>query len=263
MRIDSISGSNMQNVGMNRQMGTDSVSKNIQNQIANAQKQLQELSSNKEMSIEEKMNKRQEIQQQIADLNNQLRQHQIEMRREQQQTKNSSMDDMLGGTRKVANTGNQGAGLSQASMQAIISADSAISQVQSSGRVVTKMEGRAGVLEAEIKLDSARGGNVEAKQEELAEVQQKASQAQASQMNVLANANEELEEAAKTEQKTESKEDKATIEDENTENKVDRTETMEVIAEPVSVSSDVVVESVEYLAFLTMHPLRMEVTENF
>lgn len=246
MRIDGINGSNMQNVGMNRQMGMDSVSKNIQNQIANAQKQLQELSSNKEMSIEEKMNKRQEIQQQIADLNNQLRQHQIEMRREQQQTKSSSMDDMLGGTRKVANTGNQGAGLSQASMQAIISADSAISQVQSSGRAVTKMEGRAGVLEAEIKLDSARGGNVEAKQEELAEIQQKASQAQASQLNVLANANEELEEASKSEQKVESKEDKSTIEDENTENKVDRTETMEVIAEPVSVSADVVVESVEY-----------------
>ncbi len=236
----------MQNVGMNRQMGNDSVSKNIQNQIANAQKQLQELSSNKEMSIEEKMNKRQEIQQQIADLNNQLRQHQIEMRREQQQTKSSSMDDMLGGTKKVANTGNQGAGLSQASMQAIISADSAITQVQSSGFVVTEMEGRAGVLEAEIKLDSARGGNVEAKQEELAEVQQKASQAQASQMNVLANANEELEEASKSEQKVESKEDKATIEDENTENKVDGTETEEVIAEPVSVSADVVVESVEY-----------------
>ncbi len=246
MRIDGINGSNMQNVGMNRQMGTDSVSKNIQNQIANAQKQLQELSSNKEMSIEEKMNKRQEIQQQIADLNNQLRQHQIEMRRAQQQTKSSSMDDMLGGTRKVVNTGNQGAGLSQASMQAIISADSAISQVQSSGRVVIKMEGRAGVLEAEIKLDSARGGNVEAKQEELAEVQQKASQAQASQMNVLANANEELEETAKTEQKTESKDDKIVIGDENTENKAVETEPTEVIAEPVSVSSDVVVENVEH-----------------
>ena len=246
MRIDGINGTNVQNVGMNRQMGNDSVSKNIQNQIANAQKQLQELSSNKEMSIEEKMNKRQEIQQQIADLNNQLRQHQIEMRREQQQTKSSSMDDMLGGTRKVANSGNQGAGLSQASMQAIISADSAISQVQSSGRVVTKMEGRAGVLEAEIKLDSARGGNVEAKQEELAEVQQKASQAQDSQLNVLANANEELEEASKSEQKVESKESKTTIEDENTENKVAGTESMEVTAEPVSVSADVVVESVEY-----------------
>ena len=235
MRIDGINETNMQNVGMNRQMGTDSVSKNIQNQIANAQKQLQELSSNKEMSIEEKMNKRQEIQQQIADLNNQLRQHQIEMRREQQQTKSSSMDDMLGGTRKVSNTGNQGAGLSQASMQAIISADSAMTQVQNQGRVVTKMEGRAGVLEAEIKLDSARGNSVEAKQEELAEVQQKASQVQSSQMNVLANANKELEEAAKAEQQTE----KVTSGDENIEKKVSGTEETDVVTDSVTSSPEV------------------------
>ena len=242
MRIDRINGSNMQNVGMNRQMGTDSVSKNIQNQIANAQKELQELSSDKEMSIEEKMNRRQEIQQQITDLNNQLRMHQIEMRREQQQSKSSSMDDMLGGNRIVSKVGNKSAGLSQVSMQAIISADSAMTQVQNQGCVVTKMEGRAGVLEAEIKLDSSRGGNVEAKQEELAEVQQKASQAQASQLNVLANANEELEEAAKTEQKTESKEDKIAIGNENTENKAVELESTEVIEEPVSVASNVVVE---------------------
>ena len=37
------------------------MSRNIQNQIANAQKQLQELSSNEEMTLEEKMKKRQEF----------------------------------------------------------------------------------------------------------------------------------------------------------------------------------------------------------
>ena len=36
------------------------------------------MSDNAEKIRKEKMNKRQEIQQQIADLNNQLRQHQIE-----------------------------------------------------------------------------------------------------------------------------------------------------------------------------------------
>ena len=36
MRIDGINGVNMQIGGMNRQMGTDDVTKNIQNQIANA-----------------------------------------------------------------------------------------------------------------------------------------------------------------------------------------------------------------------------------
>ena len=53
---------------------TDAYSKGIQNQIANAQRQLQELSSNENMTSEEKMKKRQEIQQQINELNMQLRQ---------------------------------------------------------------------------------------------------------------------------------------------------------------------------------------------
>lgn len=77
MRINGFNEANTQTGGMNRSMATDSISKNIQNQIANAQKELQELSSNKEMGIEEKMNMRQEILQQITDLNIQLRMHQI------------------------------------------------------------------------------------------------------------------------------------------------------------------------------------------
>ena len=196
MRINGLNGANTPVGGMNMTKATDSVSKNIQNQIANAQKQLQELSANKDMSIEEKMKKRQEIQQQITDLNNQLRQHQIEQRKEQQ-AKKSSMDDMLGGSKKTApKAGKQSTGLSQASMKAMISADSAMAQAQVQGGVATKMEGRAGVLESEIKLDSARGDDVEAKKEELAEVEQKAVQAESAQMNTLATANKELEEAA-------------------------------------------------------------------
>lgn len=183
MRINGLNGANTPVGGMNMTKATDSVSKNIQNQIANAQKQLQELSANKDMSIEEKMKKRQEIQQQITDLNNQLRQHQIEQRKEQQ-AKKSSMDDMLGGSKKTApKAGKQSTGLSQASMKAMISADSAMAQAQVQGSVATKMEGRAGVLESEIKLDSARGDDVEAKKEELAEVEQKAVQAESAQMN--------------------------------------------------------------------------------
>ena len=51
MTINGISGANTQaaQIGMNQAM--DSYSKNIQNQIANAQKQLQELSSNEEMTL--------------------------------------------------------------------------------------------------------------------------------------------------------------------------------------------------------------------
>ena len=208
MRINGLNGANTQVGGMNMMQSNDSVSKNIQNQIANAQKQLQQLSANKDMSIEEKMKKRQEIQQQITDLNHQLRQHRIEQRKEQQ-AKKSSMDDMLGGSNKTApKAGRQSTGLSQASMKAMISADSAVAQAQVQRSVVTKMEGRAGVLESEIKLDQARGDDVEAKKEELAEVEQKTAQAETAQMNTLATANKELEEALRAEQQTEKTDDK-------------------------------------------------------
>ena len=204
MRINGINGTNTKIGGMNMPQASDSVSKNIQNQIANAQKQLQDLSANKDMSIEEKMKKRQEIQQQITDLNNQLRQHQMEQRKEKQQAKKSGMDDMLGGSKTTApKAASQSTGLSQASMKAIVSADSAMAQAQIQGSVATRMEGRAGVLESEIKLDSARGNDVEAKKEELAEVQQKATQAESAQLNTLADANKELEAAAKADQQTE------------------------------------------------------------
>ena len=257
MRINGLNGvNNTQAGGMNMMQANDSVSKNIQNQIANAQKQLQELSSNKEMSIEEKMKKRQEIQQQITDLNNQLRQHQIEQRKEQQ-AKKTSMDDMLGGTRKTATKGgNQGVGLSQASMKAMMSADSAKAQAQVQGSVATKLEGRAGILESEIKLDSARGAHVEKKQEELAEVEQKATEVQSAQMNTLAEANKELEAAVKADQqaeKTDSKDKKADkkdiVDNGNEDKKVSGTEETEsvkvdVAAEPVSADvTEVVVVS--------------------
>ena len=86
MTIGTVSGANAAAASfkapLNMDQTTDSVSKNIRDQIANAQKQLQEISSNKEMSVEQKMKRRQEIQQQISDLNNQLRQHQIEQRKQ-------------------------------------------------------------------------------------------------------------------------------------------------------------------------------------
>ena len=208
MKINGLNGASTQNGGMNMMQLNDSVSKNIQNQIANAQKELQELSANKEMSIEEKMKKRQEIQQQITELNQQLRQHQIEQRKEQQ-AKKSSMEDMLGGSRKTASkSGKQGTGLSQVSMKAMISADSAMAQAKVQGSVANKMDGRAGVLEAEIKLDMARGDDATKKKEELAEVGQKAITAETAQLNTLADANKELEAAAKAEQQAEKIEDK-------------------------------------------------------
>ncbi len=201
MTINGINGANTQMGQMGMNQATDSYSRNIQNQIANAQKQLQELSSNEDMTLEEKMKKRQEIQQQISDLNMQLRQHQMEQRKEKQQAKTSSIDDMLGGTRS-GKAGNEGGELSQASMTAMISAGTSMKQAKVQGSVATKMGGRAGVLESEIKLDQARGNDTSKKQEELTNVQQKAQAGASSQLSTVADANRTMDEATKAENKT-------------------------------------------------------------
>ena len=229
MTVGSVTGTNNKNMqsgsmGINAQ--TDSFSKSIQNQIANAREKLQELSSNEDMSLEEKMKKGQEIQQEITTLNQQLRQHQIEQRKEKQ-TKGVSMEDMLGGSRKTANSENNGCGLSQASMQAMVSADTSMKQARVQGSVATQMEGRAGVLEAEIKMDRGRGASTEKKEAELADVKKKAQSAEASQISTLADASKAMKEAAKTDQSAKAAESKNKKPD-KTENKTEnKTESKE------------------------------------
>lgn len=237
MTVNGIGGANgnMQagRFGMNIQAGRsgmnihkDSVSKNLQNQIADAQKRLQELSSDENMTIEEKMKKRQEIQQQITDLNQQLRQHQIEQRKEKQQNK-SGVDDMLGGRGKAPKAGKQGSGLSQASMQAMISADTSMKQARVQGGMATRMEGQARVLESEIKSDKKSGINTEKKEEELADLKANAESATASQISTLTKAGQAMEEAAKEENRTEaaeSRNDKANQAEASGKKKSDKTE---------------------------------------
>ena len=213
MRINGFSGTNTQTGTMGMTQGNDSVSKNIQNQIANAQQKLQDLSSNEEMSLEDKMKKRQEIQQEINNLNQQLRQHQIEQRKEQQSKNSSSMDDMVAGTSNTSKK--KDTGLSQASMQAMISADSSMKQAKVQGSMATQIQGRASVLESEIKQDAGKG-NTEKKEEELAELQAKAQSATAAQMSTLADANKSVEEAAKAEN--------SNTEDTATKNNTDKSE---------------------------------------
>lgn len=63
---------------------TDSVTKNIQKEISEVQRQRQQLSSNGDLPVAEKVKKRQELQQKISGLNRELRQRQAESRKEQQ-----------------------------------------------------------------------------------------------------------------------------------------------------------------------------------
>lgn len=211
MRISNANyNSSAKSFGMNQSMGKDSYSKNIQNQIANKQKELQNLAKAEDMSVEEKLKKKQEIEKEIADLTLQLRQHQIEQRNKQQQQKNSSKDDSLAASKSKQTAQKEGTGISQASMKAIISAGSSMKQAQVQGSAATKLNGRAGVLEAEIKQDKAREVNTERKEAELSDIQDKIQTTVSSQMSTLSDAIETINEAASEERDSEKTEAKKT-----------------------------------------------------
>lgn len=110
------------------------------------------------------------------------------------------MDDMLGGRRKEESKSN---GLSQASMQAMISADSSLKQAKVQGSTATQMEGNARVLESEIKMDKGRGASTEKKEEELADLQAKAQATTEAQISNLVDANKVMEKASRADQATE------------------------------------------------------------
>ena len=214
MQINGVNGAGMQSgnsmTGIGQ--GTDAYSRQLQKQISYAQKKLQDISSDENLSPEEKMKKRQEIQQEINDLNIQLRQHQIELRREKQEEKSDSPVTELTGGRKNARTGkgSQAGGMSEAGMSAIISADVAAGQARIQGNTAKRMENRAGIIKSEIKMES---GDTSDKEKELAEVEKRAQAASESQMNTLRDMGETLKKAEDSETKEEEKKASDTKED--------------------------------------------------
>ncbi len=198
MTVGGIGGVNAPQPSMGAGQAGDAYGKNLQRQIEDAQKRLKELSSDDRLSPEEKMEKRREISQEIADLNQQLRQHQTEVRRQAaaaKQKENAGQEKQGENNRKAK--GKSDTGMSSAKMQAVISADASVKQAEVQGNVNNRLEGRAGVLKAQIKQDGNLGMNTELKKAELAEVESRSGSVLNAQGNTLADANHKLSEGAK------------------------------------------------------------------
>lgn len=222
MTVNGINGTNTNSQYMYETGNAmDSVSRNIQKQIADAQKKLQDLSSDDEITLEEKMKKRQEIQKQIAELNLQLRQHQMELKRQERQNDGSSIEDILGTESKGKGKTDNSDIMSGESMKAIISADYSVKQAEVQGSVATELKGKAGVLESEIKTDKGRGTGTKEKEEELADLQAKAQKATASQMSELSDANKVMEKAEKDDIIKDSEQTEEEIKEETADNTID------------------------------------------
>lgn len=188
MRISGVSASkNVSAERMIKQEPVDAISKSIENEISDVQRQRQQVSK-QDLSADEKMKKRRELQQEISRLNNQLRQRQAEARREQNKEKvvkerdaeNVRSDD----EKKAQNTASQrdetreketesktvemqDAKREKLNAQTVVSAETAVSQSRLQSRVVSGIRNDIKILKGEIRQDKARGENVDDKKEQL------------------------------------------------------------------------------------------------
>lgn len=216
--VQQYSGSSTMN-----QTTVDAETKSFQTQIASAQTQLQKLSSNQEMSSEEKAEKRQEIQKQIMELNNMLREHKMEMRREKQQqaaeeaaksdgqqkeqksdSPNQAVDTKVV-EEKPQVTETSSTGMSSKRMKSIVAADSAVSRVKSQESVSKNLQSRVRVLETEIKQAAQSGGYVDAKKGELESLENKVEKISGAKMNIISSAIKDMKKIADEEVRKDSK----------------------------------------------------------
>ena len=187
----------------------DAISMSLQKQIENAQKQMQDLAQNDQMPLEDKMKKRQELQKQITDLNQQLRQHEIELRRKQAEEAREKRAREAQENGSAEKEQEQGSGISRDSMNALLSADATIRQADAGDRIVTQMKGERNVLAGEIRMDKSRGVNTAKKEERLSDLEKRMDQVTGAQIKTLAGANKKLNETAEKEAGERTKDEKA------------------------------------------------------
>lgn len=198
MRVGSIDGTNNNQIQMRMGTDQDNQLKAIEKQITDVQNQIQKISENKNMSDEQKAERRKELQQQLQDLNKQLMERKIEIQKEKRE-KNAKSNG--------SNNVKESQDTMEFSVEGLISASNAMKQMRATNTVKTSMEGEARVLKSEIKMDKSRGVNTENKESRLAKVNEKVSDITEDINKQIADINNTLEEVEDKESDVEKKHD--------------------------------------------------------
>lgn len=195
--------SGIQNVNSAKMMAAGSVSDEFQSQIAGKQQSLKRLESNSEMSAAQKERERQKIQQQIAELNRELKQQQEAEKEKaakaakQQEKKVALREEMLKETEKTEKTEkvaseeeqkkaeavkedikNETAEVEDTTLppemiQELMASDFSRQQEMTQNNMAKQREQRKDILEAEMASDSIRGFDHTAKEEALSKMEKR------------------------------------------------------------------------------------------
>ena len=187
MAINSVSlNKEISNITAPKTAAADNGSKSIQTQIANKEQRLNRLSSNSELSAEEKAKERQELQKQIAELNRKLKLLRMEQkeeaekaRKEQEQkavlqkelqpatTKENTQAQESSKTAEADEEKSEPIELPSSNVQKILVANAALQKNRIQNQVRNQKENTESVLEAEIKMDEIHNNDTAPKQEML------------------------------------------------------------------------------------------------
>ncbi len=202
---DSISG----------KQGGNSEADAIKREIKRVQDQITDLANNKDLSIEEKRNKKKALTEQLTNLNKQLVDIQIEQQKVEQEKRLAEIQKRAEETAiKQKEENKEKGGLSSVSVQAILSASSSINEARSINHVRTKMIGDAHELEGTIAISKSKGQDTTGLQYELSELKKKIGDVTTSVIEKYSEANESMKAALKLENEAVKKEkDRDAVED--------------------------------------------------
>ena len=184
--INSIKMSGIQSGQMRITPMKDAVTRGLESQIEELQRQIQNVAADENLTMEQKQKKKQELQDKIMELQEQLQQPVAEQRREQREEQTKA-------TQKKP--------YDETGMQTVISSEAAVKHAKIQEAAANRMEGRAAVLKSEMELDTGRNmPSIPSKENELARAEQGAENARSTQMELLGRTNQDLKDAAEANQ---------------------------------------------------------------
>lgn len=154
-----------QNTQKNSAQKSDGISEGIKKQIENIKEQISDLSKNDTLSPKAKIDKRKELQDLLQDLNSQLSQRQIEIKKEALEEKVDTAENFIPNekTHLDVREKTDTVSISDAAMKSIIGAEYTMAQITITTGVKSSLEGQDGVLAGEIALDQSRGVDTSSK----------------------------------------------------------------------------------------------------
>lgn len=156
MKVSGINGS-AQGITFRNQSKQDNYEKNIQKQIAALQEKMRNIGNDNEMPIEQKMNAKKEIQEQIQDLHSELQQYQMQKRQKEAAERQEAEKQAAMSSIQSGQSAETKAGISEAETGVIISLSSAKEQIAGMKKIKTDLEGKLRIAKTAEEREDLQG----------------------------------------------------------------------------------------------------------